>query len=159
MRLLEAFEQTEMGWRLVLAGASGYGAEEILHRVEVSPRKRDIDVRGYVSDEQLAGFYARASVFAFPSLDEGFGMPVLDAMAAGVPVLTSDRSATAEVSGDAALLADPSDTQSIIEALRRLTTDEGLREELALRGRERAAVFTWQEAVEATWAAYRELLG
>jgi alpha-1,3-rhamnosyl/mannosyltransferase len=86
-------------------------------------------------------------------------MPILDAMAAGVPVLTSNRSATAEVSGDAALLVAPEDTGSIVEALRRLTTEQTLREELIARGSRRAALFTWEKAIEATWAAYGELLG
>ena len=159
LRLVEAFERTEPGWRLTLAGARGFGAEEILSRIEDSPRKSDIVLPGYVSDVQLAELYARASVFAFPSLDEGFGMPVLDAMAAGVPVLTSNCSATAEVSGDAALTVDPHDTEGIVEALRRLTADEALRRNLAARGRMRAAAFTWERAVEATWGVYRELLG
>jgi glycosyltransferase involved in cell wall biosynthesis len=158
LRLIEAFERTEPGWRLALAGSRGYGSEEILHRIEGSSRKQDVQILGYVSRSQLDDLYARAAVFAFPSLDEGFGMPILDAMAAGVPVLTSNRSATAEVSGDAALLVAPEDTGSIVEALHRLTTEETLREDLVVRGRQRAAQFTWERAVEATWAAYGELL-
>jgi glycosyltransferase involved in cell wall biosynthesis len=158
VRLIEAFERTEPGWRLALAGSFGYGSKEILQRIEGSSRRQDVQVLGYVSQTQLDDLYARAAVFAFPSLDEGFGMPILDAMAAGVPVLTSNRSATAEVSGDAALLVAPEDTGSIAEALHRLTTEEALREELVVRGRRRAALFTWEKAVEATWAAYRDLL-
>jgi glycosyltransferase involved in cell wall biosynthesis len=158
VRLIEAFERTEPGWRLALAGSFGYGSKEILYRIEGSPRRQDVQILGYVSQTQLDDLYARAAVFAFPSLDEGFGMPILDAMAAGVPVLTSNRSATAEVSGDAALLVAPEYTGSIAEALHRLTTEEILREELVVRGRRRAALFTWEKAVEATWAAYRDLL-
>jgi glycosyltransferase involved in cell wall biosynthesis len=158
VRLIEAFEKTDPGWRLALAGSFGFGSEETLHRIECSPRRQDIQVLGYVSQTQLDDLYARAAVFAFPSLDEGFGMPILDAMAAGVPVLTSNRSATAEVSGDAALLVAPEDTGSIVEGLHRLTTEETLREEFVVRGLERAALFTWEKAVEATWAAYAELL-
>ena len=158
VRLIEAFERTDPGWRLALAGSFGFGSEEILRRIESSPRRQDVQVLGYVSQRQLDELYARAAVFAFPSLDEGFGMPILDAMAAGVPVLTSNRSATAEVSGDAALLVDPEDTGSIVEALHRLTTEETLREEFVARGLERAALFTWEKAVESTWAAYGELL-
>jgi glycosyltransferase involved in cell wall biosynthesis len=159
VRLIEAFERTDPGWRLALAGSFGYGSEETLHRIECSPRKQDVRILGYVSQTQLDDLYARAAVLAFPSLDEGFGMPILDAMAAGVPVLTSNRSATAEVSGDAALLVAPEDTGSIVEALRRLTTEQTLREELIARGSRRAALFTWEKAIEATWAAYGELLG
>jgi glycosyltransferase involved in cell wall biosynthesis len=158
VRLIEAFEKTDLEWRLALAGSFGFGSEGILRRIECSPRRQDVQILGYVSQNQLDDLYARAAVFAFPSLDEGFGMPILDAMAAGVPVLTSNRSATAEVSGDAALLVAPEDAGSIVEALHRLTTEEALREEFAVRGRERAALFTWERAVESTWAAYAELL-
>ena len=132
--------------------------EAILARIAQSPRKADIQVLGYVSRERLTELYARASVFAFPSLDEGFGMPVLEAMAAGLPVLTSNRSALAEVSGEAALLADPTDAAAIAAALGRLTTDDALRRDLIGRGLERASGFTWEKAVAKTWTVYRELL-
>lgn len=159
VRLVEAFEQLGAEWRLVLAGSLGFGATEILGRIAESPRKADIQLPGYVSREQLARLYARASVFAFPSLDEGFGMPVLEAMAAGVPVLTSNRPALAEVSGEAATLVDPADGAAIVSALQRLTTDEALRRDLIGRGLKRAADFTWENAVAKTWAVYRELTG
>ena len=107
VRLVEAFEQLPAGWKLVLAGSFGFDSEAARERIERSPRKQDIQVLGYVSDPQLEELYQRASIFAFPSLDEGFGMPVLDAMARGVPVLTSNVSAMPEVAGDAALLVDP----------------------------------------------------
>lgn len=159
VRLVEAFEQLGAEWRLVLAGSLGFGATEILGRIAESPRKADIQLPGYVSREQLARLYARASVFAFPSLDEGFGMPVLEAMAAGVPVLTSNRPALAEVSGEAAILVDPADGAAIASVLQRLTTDEALRRDLIGRGLKRAADFTWENAVAKTWAVYRELTG
>jgi len=157
-RLVEAFEQVAAEWRLVLAGSLGFGAEEILRRIDESPRRENIQVLGYVPGRQLARLYARASVFAFPSLDEGFGMPVLEAMAAGVPVLTSNRPALAEVSGDAAFLVDPADGAAIAAALGRLTTDDALRRDLIGRGLKRAANFTWERAAAKTWAVYRELV-
>ena len=159
VRLVEAFEQTAPGWKLVLAGSSGFGADEALARIDSSTRKQDIGVLGYVSDAELENLYQRASVFAFPSLDEGFGMPVLDAMARGVPVLTSNASAMPEVAGDAALLVDPADVQSIAAGLRRLTEDAALRDSLAGKGLERARSFSWEKAVEATWKVYQELIG
>ena len=157
-RLVTAFEKLEPEWRLVLAGSMGYGAGEILSDIERSPCRDRIRILGYISDEALAGWYGRASIFAFPSLDEGFGMPVLEAMALGVPVLTSNSSALPEVSGDAALLIDPTNLDAISSGLRELATNEELRKKLSDRGKARAAGFSWEAAVSRTWAAYRELL-
>jgi glycosyltransferase involved in cell wall biosynthesis len=111
-----------------------------------------------VSPEELTLWYGRATVFAFPSLDEGFGMPVLEAMAAGVPVLTSNRSALPEVAGDAAMLVDPLNTEAMGEALRMLTGSPDLRRDLEVRGKARAGLFTWERAVQETWNVYRKLL-
>jgi len=157
--LVDAFEAVDPAWRLVLAGSAGYGSEEILSRIEASPARARITVTGYVSPEELAAWYAKSSVFAFPSLDEGFGMPVLEAMAAGVPVITSNRSALPEVAGDAALLVNPECTDELVQALRDLTQGEELRKNVARRGVDRARLFTWEKAVAETWNVYRELLG
>jgi glycosyltransferase involved in cell wall biosynthesis len=157
-RLVKAFERLPNSWRLALAGSvEGYGAAEELRAVEESPRRADIDVLGYVSAGQLEALYARASIFAFPSLDEGFGMPVLDAMAHGVPVITSKCSAMPEVAGDAALLVDPADIQEIGNALLLLAGDDARRGDLARRGLERARGFTWESAVEQTWRVYTQI--
>jgi glycosyltransferase involved in cell wall biosynthesis len=158
-RLVEAFETIDPSWRLVLIGANGYGADAIHARIAASPARERIAVLGYVPVEELAAWYARAQVFAFPSLDEGFGMPVLEAMAAGVAVLTSNRSALPEVAGEAAVLIDPENLESLIDGLGRLTEDADLRVELTRRGFERAGRFTWQRAVEETWNVYREVRG
>jgi len=157
-RLVKAFERMPAGWRLALAGApDGFGAGEELHAVETSPRRASIEVLGYVSAADLEALYRRARIFAFPSLDEGFGMPVLDAMAYGVPVITSSRSALPEVAGEAALLVDPMNVEEIGDALQRLAEDETLRQDLIRRGRDRARGFRWEAAVEATWKIYHEL--
>jgi glycosyltransferase involved in cell wall biosynthesis len=157
-RLVGAFETVSEDWRLVLAGSAGYGSEEILARIAGSPAAGRISVLGYISPADLAGWYARCSVFAFPSLDEGFGLPVLEAMAAGAPVLSSDRSALPEVAGDAALLVDPENAETMGKALRDLTQSEELRRELARRGSLRAQLFTWEKAVRETWDVYRQVL-
>jgi glycosyltransferase involved in cell wall biosynthesis len=159
IRLLEAFEREGRGWKLLLAGSSGFGGAEIERYIETSPRRADIDVLGYVTAARLEDLYARASIFAFPSLDEGFGMPVLEAMARGVPVLTSNRSALLEISGDAALLVNPLDVDSIADGLRSLIDSEDLRAGLIAKGLMHSARFTWEKAVEETWSVYRELLG
>ncbi len=155
LRLIEAFETLPEDWRLVLAGApSGYGAEAILERARAHPR---VQITGYLATPALEQLYARASIFAFPSLDEGFGIPVLEAMAHGLPVVTSNSSALPEVAGDAALLVSPEDPMEIAAALLRLVQNEDLREQLARRGMARAQTYTWSNAVTATYAVYREL--
>jgi glycosyltransferase involved in cell wall biosynthesis len=143
----------------LVEGSAGYGAGEILARIESSLRRADIQVLGYVSAGDLAEWYARARIFAFPSLDEGFGMPVLEAMAAGTPVVAANRSALPEVCGDAALLVDPEDVDTIQAALDQLMHDEALAAELTRRGRARASEFTWEQAAERTWDVYQRLLG
>ena len=158
MRLVEAFESTPPGWKLVLAGSAGYGAEEIFARIASSTRRGDILLPGYVAGETLGRCYSRARVFAFPSLDEGFGMPVLEAMSAGVPVLAANRAALPEVCGDAALMVDPEDVGAIAAALGQLMGDESLREKLIARGLDRAAQFSWEKAAEQTWNVYQEML-
>ncbi len=158
-RVVKAFESLPAGWSLVLAGAQdGYGAAEEVRAVEQSPRRAGILVAGYVPAEKLDSLYRRASILAFPSLDEGFGMPVLEAMAHGVAVVTSNRSALPEVAGGAALLVDPEDPDDIAGALARLAAGDALRQELAIRGLARARKFSWDSAVEKTWVVYRELL-
>jgi glycosyltransferase involved in cell wall biosynthesis len=159
LRLIEAFEQTATGWKLLVAGSFGFESEESVQRIARSPRKQDIQLLGYVSDSQLEELYQRASILAFPSLDEGFGMPILDAMARGVPVLASNVSAMPEVAGDAALLIDPYDVASIADGLGRLTADSELRATLVQAGLARAKEFTWEKSVESTWNVYQELLG
>jgi glycosyltransferase involved in cell wall biosynthesis len=158
LRLIQAFERMPAPWRLALAGApSGYGAAEIRDYVARSPARERIEVLGYVSAERLADLYQRASIFAFPSIDEGFGIPVLEAMAHGVPVLTSGAAALREVAGDAALVVDALRTEEIADGLMRLADDAELRETLSRKGRARAAEFPWQRAVDATHRVYEEL--
>jgi glycosyltransferase involved in cell wall biosynthesis len=156
-RLVDAFEKVDRGWQLVLAGSAGYGAAEIAAKVGAARSRERIRMPGYISQSELANWYARAMIFAFPSLDEGFGMPVLEAMAAGVPVVASNRSGVLEVAGSAAWLVNPEDTGELADALVALARDAERRAHLSRLGFERAAKFTWDEAVEKTWQVYREL--
>ena len=156
-RLVEAFERTPPGWKLVLAGSQGYQAGEILARIEASPRRADVQLLGYVSATELARWYARARIFAFPSLDEGFGMPVLEAMSAGVPVIAANRAALPEVCGDAALFFDPEDVAAIAAALGQLMSDSTLAKRLVVAGLERARKFRWEKAAAETWKVYQSL--
>jgi glycosyltransferase involved in cell wall biosynthesis len=157
-RLVEAFESMDRSWKLALVGSQGYGAGRILSRIQASSARERIELAGYVTTQELAGWYSRASLFAFPSLDEGFGMPVLEAMAAGVPVLTSDRSALPEVAGDAARLVNPEDMEAIAADLNELARNQDLRAGLIERGHSRVKLFSWEKAVRATWDNYQAVL-
>lgn len=158
VRLIEAFERAAPPpWRLVLAGGAGYGAEQVRERIRMSPAAERINWTGWLPEAEIEELYWRASVFAFPSLDEGFGIPVLEAMAHGVPVLASTRGALPEVCGGAALLVDPFETDAMAQALEALIRDEALRARLVEAGRGRAAEFPWSRTVEETWKAYQEL--
>ncbi len=114
---------------------------------------------GPIADEALPALYAGALAFVFPSLYEGFGLPVLEALAAGAPTITSRRSSLPEVAGDAALLVDPEDELALADAIGRLADDAGLRAELRARGRRRAAEFTWERVADAMIEIYRAVAG
>lgn len=158
-RLVEAFERLPDRCRLVLAGSRGYGAVELIERMRRSPAASRIELTGYVTPEKLDALYRRAAMLAFPSLDEGFGIPVLEAMGYGVPAVTSNCSALPEIAGDAALLVDPRSVDEIAEAMLRLLEDKVLRKNLRDRALSRASAFSWSATAEKTWKAYRELLG
>jgi glycosyltransferase involved in cell wall biosynthesis len=134
------------------------------HERELRERARSLGVDGdvrfpaWVADAELEGLWALARVFVFPSLYEGFGLPVLEAMARGVPVACSNASSLPEVAGEAALLFDPHDQSAIARALERLLEDEALRERLLALGSERAREFTWERTAELTLESYARAL-
>lgn len=142
---------------LVVVGPDGWN-EDLDARLQALDGS-GIGVRrlGFLAPDRLPALYAGAAAFCFPSLREGFGMPVLDALAHGAPVVTSAGTATAEVAGDAALLVDPTDHGAIGAALARILDDEGLADDLRARGRARAATYTWDRTAELTAAAYAEV--
>lgn len=157
--LVRAFAALPAPWRLILVGDRGYGWEEVEMTIAESPARDRITQTGYCSDAKLQQLYATSAIFAFPTFDEGFGLPVLEAMGWGLPVLSSQRSSIPEVAGDAALLIDPHNQEQLREALAHLAEREDLRSGLATKGRLQAAKFTWEAAVDATYGVYRELLG
>lgn len=156
--LVRAFRAAPPDWTLVLAGSEGYEAENALREIANSPIIDRIKITGYISDAEIAAWYARASMFAFPSLDEGFGMPVLEAMAAGVPVIAGNRSSLPEICQDAAILIDPTNDEQLAHAIEQLANDPVLRQTMIEKGKIHAAGFRWQEAVEKTIKVYAELL-
>jgi glycosyltransferase involved in cell wall biosynthesis len=158
VRLVEAFEQLSRECMLVLAGSPSLGFEKIQERIAASPARARILQLGYVDARSAALLYRTATALAFPSLEEGFGLPPLEAMSAGLPVVAANASATPEGVGDAALLVNPLDSAEIAAALERVMGDSECRERLIRAGRQRAAEFTWQKTAERTLAVYRQLV-
>ncbi len=153
-RILEAFERLRPHYLLVLAGSAGYGADQIMTRIEASSARDRVRIVGYVDDDSLAKLYRAAQALIFPSLEEGFGLPVLEAMSAGLPVVTSNRSAMPEIAGEAARLVDPDDTNSIEDGIVEVLEDEDRRAELREKGIVRAAQFNWTKAAIETLQVY-----
>jgi glycosyltransferase involved in cell wall biosynthesis len=144
---------------LVLPGYPTAHEAELRERARVLGIEEDVRFPAWVSAEELEGLWALTEAFVFPSLYEGFGLPVLEAMARGVPVACSDASSLPEVAGDAALLFDPREESAIAQALSRLLDDSELRECLRDRGRARVAEFTWGRTARLTIESYRRALG
>jgi glycosyltransferase involved in cell wall biosynthesis len=156
-RLLEAFEALHaegLTDALVVVGGRGWLYDDFFARLERSPAREAVLFPGYVPDADLPPIYAGAQALAFPSLYEGFGLPVLEAMACGAPVVCSNTSSLPEVVGDAALLFDPHDVTAITQALHRLLSDDTLHADLQQRGLDRAATFSWDRVAAETEAVY-----
>lgn len=161
-RLIDAFGRARTGdlaqLRLVIVGdeISKYPAlRQAVHRHRLDKHVRFLGFQPY---ETLSSFYRLARVFVFPSLYEGFGLPPLEAMACGTPVVTSNVSSLPEVAGDAALLVDPHDSEAIADAIRRAVTDDTLRASMIEKGHARARTFSWAQSVAAIHKIYMEVL-
>lgn len=154
--LIQAFEriQAQIPHSLVLAGGDGSGAEAIRSYLAAHPNPR-IRLPGYVEEALLPALYSGADVLALPSLWEGFGLPLVEAMACGTPVLTSNTSSLAEIAANAAFLVNPRDVDAIARGLLTILTESALRERLINAGRERAQALSWDRAAEMTAAVYR----
>ena len=164
VRLIEAFAQfaakhPELHHHLILAGKNTWYSERVADAVRQSGVADRIHLIGFVSDEELLELYNACDCFAFPSLYEGFGLPLLEAMACGRAVICSDRSSIPEVAGDAGILFDPTDTHAIAAALESVLLDTDRRARLERLGLARAAQFTWRNAAEGTLEVYREVAG
>src|SRR5438034_7550197 len=162
-RLIEAFQIVRARGldhlKLVMIGdeISKYTAlRRAVHRYQLHKYVRFL---GYVPEETLAVMYRLAGVFVFPSLYEGFGLPPLEAMASGTPVVTSNLSSLPEVAGDAAVLVDPYDPHAIADGIYRVLSDEQLRKDLRHRGVPRAGMFSWEQSVRRIRQIYREADG
>lgn len=161
LRLLKVWERLYKAAEapsLVLVGKRGWLSDDFFNALDTSPARHGVIVTGYVRDEDLPALYAGATAFVFPSLYEGFGLPPLEAMACGTPVVCSNVSSLPEVVGDAALLCDPTDDGALAEALQRISRDTDLRQELRKRGLAQAAKFSWERAAQETLALYKRFM-
>ncbi len=147
-----------VGVKLVIAGAKGWYYEQIFSRVRELGLDDDVIFPGFVPGDELPWWYRAAELFVYPSLFEGFGLPVLEALACGTPVVTSQASSLPEVAGDAALLAPPDDTGALAAAIGRVLGDPALRAQLRTAGPHQAARFSWQRTAAETIAVYRSVL-
>src|SRR6266849_563033 len=144
---------------LVLTGGAGYGSGKVLQQIEASPHSERIHLAGWVSDRDLGALYAGARALVFPSKQEGFGLPTVEAMACGTPVVASPEAASVEIAGEAVMRADCSDASSLADAIAQVLTDETLREHLIHLGRTQAQSFTIEACAEATHLVYQAALG
>jgi glycosyltransferase involved in cell wall biosynthesis len=159
LTLVRAFEQVvqkyEERLQLVIAGKRGWLVDDLYAYVKASPAQKQIIFTGYVSEDRLKALYSSCTVFVYPSMYEGFGLPPLEAMKCGAPVVATKMSSVAEVVNSAARLVEPS-VDSLTKAILELLNDDGLRESLKLAGRQRAAQFSWSETARQVRDVYRE---
>lgn len=161
VRLVEAFHglrsQGSIRHKLVVAGEKGWQCSPIFRRIRELGLQAEVVFTGFIPPEELPYMYNMADLFVFPSLYEGFGLPPLEAMACGVPVVCSNRGAIPEVVGDAALLFNPLDIPGMAGAMKEAITNHQVRRDLVNKGMERAKLFSWQKTAEATEHFYREV--
>jgi len=159
VRMLAAFEllvREGLPHRWLVAGPPGHGSEHFERALARSPARARVEWRRKVPDADLVRLYAQSDLFLFASLGEGFGLPPLEAMAAGAPVVTSGITSLPEVCGDAAWYSEPTDVERIFEAARRVLTERDFRAEMVLLGRAQARKFTWRETARQTLLAYQK---
>lgn len=149
-------DEIKQEYKLVIAGFKGWENKEIMQIIEKN--KYFITYLGYISDEELAAVYNKASCFVYPSFYEGFGLPPLEAMACGTPVVCSNVSSLPEVGGDAVVYCDPYSVEDIKNKIESVLLDEGLQKELSLKGLEQAQKFTWEKSAQEHIKIFNELL-
>jgi glycosyltransferase involved in cell wall biosynthesis len=140
-----------------VAGRRGWLSDATMDRAERSVHRSDIIVPGFIPDSELPTLYSAAETFAFPSHYEGFGLPVLEAMACGTPVVASRASSLPEVVGDAGMQIDPDDPERLASALELLALNPEMRTDFSARGLERAALFSWDAAANVMLDVYRKV--
>lgn len=149
-RLIRAYGRKKRDFRLILAGLRGFHADAIERLIDELGLRDSVQITGWIPREELYSLFERARAFVYPSMFEGFGMPVLEALAAGIPVACSDIPPLREVAGEAALFFDPLNEDDIASGIERVMSDSSLQARLAQAGRERARPFTWERCAEQT---------
>ncbi|WP_459201917.1 glycosyltransferase family 4 protein [Methanococcus sp. CF] len=160
IRLIEAYnilKKLGVTHKLVLAGVKRYKYKEIFETIEKLNLQNDVIFTGYVPDEDLPGLYNAADLFVYPSLYEGFGIPPLEAMQCGTPVITSNTSSLPEVVGDAGIMVNPYDVDELANKMYEVLTNEYLRKEMSKKGLERAKLFSWKKCAEEHIKVYEEV--
>jgi len=161
-RLLKSFadyaDQTETAYPLALAGGKGWLEEDLVDYICKLGLSDRVHILGYVSDSELIWLYRNCFCFVYPSLYEGFGLPVLEAMGQGAPVITSSTTSLPEVAGDAAHLIDPLDTNGLTEAFKRLSSDKGYREGLRKKSLMQAKRFSWNKSSSDVLNIYQRVM-
>ncbi|WP_029214913.1 glycosyltransferase family 4 protein [Kallotenue papyrolyticum] len=161
-RLIKAYlrlrHQTGLTAKLVIVGKAAWQHSHLYQLAASTPYRQDIIFTGYISDATLAALYRTCTVFVYPSLYEGFGLPVIEAMALGAPVITSNTSSLPEAAGDGAMLVDPYSEQAISDALNCILTNADVRQALRHRGRQQAARFSWEHTAVQTLQVYKEVV-
>ena len=161
-RLIDAFAQARAAGithDLVCVGPYGWSSRDLAGRIEQRGLSRHVHFTGYVPFEDLPVIYNLGELFVFPSLYEGFGLPVVEAMASGTPVLTANTSSLVEIAGDGAETVDPMNTEALGDAIRSLLTDESRRRDLGERGRRRSGAFSWSQTAKDMLAVYQRAAG
>jgi len=143
--------------KLIIAGKKGWKSEDIFETIEKLNLQKDIIFTGYVPDEDLPALYNAADLFVYPSLYEGFGLPPLEAMACGTPVITSNTSSFPEVVGDAGIMIDPYDVDGLTKAMYEVLTNDGLREDMIKKGLKQTKKFSWEKCAKETLEVYQEV--
>ena len=154
LNIIKAFElvkKTYSDLKLILAGRPGYGFDEVQNYINSSERKNSIETKGYISEEEKWQLYQNAQALVFPTLYEGFGIPITEAQAAGCPVITSSAGANKEIAGDGAILVNPYDAFDIAEAVTKVLGNKGLRGTLIQKGKEYIRRFSWEKTAQQTF--------
>ena len=158
--LIKAFyklKKKTLQYKLVITGKKGWKYKEIFETIDKLNLQNDVVFTGYVSDEDLPALYNAADLFVYPSIYEGFGLPPLEAMACGTPVITSNTSSLPEVVGDAGIMIDPCNVDGLADAMYEVLTKAGLRANMIKKGLERAEMFSWEKCARETLEVYEEV--